>query len=59
VEIAAVGRTLVGIGVSVAFIAVLKFGVWFAPERFATLAGVTMFAGNLGAVAPARRWRGR
>jgi predicted MFS family arabinose efflux permease len=51
-EIAAVGRTLVGIGVSVAFIAVLKVSaVWFAPERFATLAGVTMFAGNLGAVA--------
>ena len=51
-EIAAVGRTLVGIGVSVAFIAVLKISaLWFAPERFATLAGVTMFAGNLGAVA--------
>jgi sugar phosphate permease len=51
-EIAAVGRTLVGIGVSVAVIAVLKISaVWFAPERFATLAGVTMFAGNLGAVA--------
>jgi len=51
-EIAAAGRTLVGIGVSVAFIAVLKISaVWFPPERFATLAGVTMFAGNLGAVA--------
>jgi len=51
-EIAAAGRTLVGIGVSVAFIAVLKVSaVWFAPERFATLTGVTMFAGNLGAVA--------
>ncbi len=50
-EVAAVGRTLVGIGVSVAFIAVLKLSaVWFTPQRFATLAGVTMFAGNLGAV---------
>lgn len=50
-ELAAVGRTLVGIGVSVAFISVLKLSaVWFAPQRFATLAGVTMFAGNLGAV---------
>ena len=50
-EIAAVGRTLVGIGVSVAFISILKLSaVWFAPQRFATLAGVTMFAGNLGAV---------
>jgi sugar phosphate permease len=50
-EIAAAGRTLVGIGVSVAFISVLKLSaVWFAPGKFATLAGVTMFAGNLGAV---------
>jgi predicted MFS family arabinose efflux permease len=50
-EIAAAGRTLVGIGVSVAFISVLKLSaVWFTPQRFATLAGVTMFAGNLGAV---------
>jgi sugar phosphate permease len=51
-EVAAVGRTLVGIGVSVAFLAVLKISaVWFRPQRFATLAGVTLFAGNLGAVA--------
>ena len=50
-EIAAAGRTLVGIGVSVAFIAILKINaVWFPAERFATLNGVTMFAGNLGAV---------
>jgi predicted MFS family arabinose efflux permease len=51
-EVAALGRTLVGIGVSVAFIAILKVSaVWFEPQRFATLAGVTMFVGNLGAVA--------
>ncbi|MCK7495387.1 MAG: hypothetical protein MZW92_33145 [Comamonadaceae bacterium] len=50
-ELAAVGRTLVGIGVSVAFIAILKISaLWFPPNRFATLPGVTMFAGNLGAV---------
>ena len=49
--VAAVGRTLVGIGVSVTFIAVLKIlAVWFPANRFATLAGVTLFAGNLGAV---------
>ena len=48
-EIAAVGRTLVGVGVSVAFIAILKISaVWFPANRFATLDGVTMFAGNLG-----------
>ncbi|CAG0971017.1 putative sulfoacetate transporter SauU [Burkholderiales bacterium] len=50
-EVAAVGRTLVGIGVSVTFIAILKINaVWFEARRFATLTGVTMFAGNLGAV---------
>jgi sugar phosphate permease len=50
-ELAAVGRTLVGIGVSVAFISILKVSaVWFPANRFATLAGMTMFAGNLGAV---------
>jgi predicted MFS family arabinose efflux permease len=49
--VAAVGRTLVGTGASVAFIAVLKLvAVWFPPDRFATLVGVTMFAGNVGAV---------
>jgi sugar phosphate permease len=50
-EIAAAGRTLVGVGVSVAFIAILKVSaVWFPANRFATLNGITMFIGNLGAV---------
>jgi len=50
-EIAAAGRTLVGVGVSVAFIALLKVSaVWFPANRFATLNGITLFAGNLGAV---------
>ena len=50
-ELAAAGRTLVGVGVAVAFIAILKVSaVWFPANRFATLNGVTMFAGNLGAV---------
>ena len=50
-EIAAAGRTLVGVGVSVAFIAILKINaVWFPANRFATQNGITMFAGNLGAV---------
>jgi sugar phosphate permease len=49
--VAAAGRTLVGIGVSVAFISALKVNaVWFPASRFATLNGATMFAGNLGAV---------
>lgn len=51
-EIAAAGRTLVGVGVAVTFIALLKVcASWFPPERFATLSGITMLAGNLGAVA--------
>lgn len=51
-ELAAVGRTLVGVGVAGAFIATLKLAsVWIPPQRFATFAGVTLFAGNLGAVA--------
>ncbi|HYQ99235.1 MAG TPA: MFS transporter, partial [Casimicrobiaceae bacterium] len=50
-EVAAAGRTLVGVGVSVAFIAILKVSaVWFPANRFATLNGLTMLAGNLGAV---------
>ncbi|MEO8346674.1 MAG: MFS transporter [Betaproteobacteria bacterium] len=50
-EIAAVGRTLVGVGVAVTFIAMLKIiAVWFPANRFATLVGIGMFAGNLGAV---------
>jgi sugar phosphate permease len=51
-EIAAAGRTLVGVGVSVAFISLLKISaVWFPVNRFATLNGIVQFAGNLGAVA--------
>ncbi len=53
-EIAAVGRTLVGIGVAVTFVALLKIcASWYPPERFATLNGITQLVGNLGAVAAA------
>ena len=45
------GRTLVGLGVSVAFIAMLKLiAVWFEESRFATLTGIAMFLGNIGSV---------
>ncbi|HEX6735556.1 MAG TPA: MFS transporter, partial [Azonexus sp.] len=67
-ELALVGRTLIGLGVSVTFIAMLKLiAVWFEEERFATLVGVSMLIGNLGsvlagaplsAVAQATGWRG-
>ena len=50
-ELALIGRTLVGLGVSVTFIAMLKLiAVWFEEERFATLVGVSMLIGNLGSV---------
>jgi sugar phosphate permease len=49
--LAGIGRTLVGIGVSVTFIALLKtIAVWFPADRFATMNGIALFAGNLGAV---------
>jgi predicted MFS family arabinose efflux permease len=51
-ELAFLGRTLVGLGVSVAFIAMLKLiALGFEERRFASLVGMAMLAGNLGAVA--------
>ncbi|HZX29902.1 MAG TPA: MFS transporter [Rhodocyclaceae bacterium] len=50
-ELALAGRTLVGLGVSVTFIAMLKIiAVWFEENRFATLVGASMLVGNLGSV---------
>jgi len=43
------GRFLVGLGVSVAFIAVLKLNAaWFLERQFATMAGLLVFTGNMG-----------
>ncbi len=51
-KIAVAGRMLVGLGVSVAFIAMLKLiAVWYEEDRFATLTGTAMFMGNVGSVA--------
>ncbi len=50
-EMALLGRALIGLGVSVTFIAMLKLiAVWFEENRFATLVGVCMLIGNLGSV---------
>jgi len=47
--IAVFGRFLVGLGVSVAFIAVLKLNAaWFLERQFATMTGLLMFMGNMG-----------
>ncbi len=53
--IALAGRTLVGLGVAVIFIAMLKLiAVWFEPRRFATITGIAMFLGNTGSVLAGR-----
>lgn len=50
-ELALLGRTLIGLGVSVVFISMLKIiALYFAEERFATLVGVSMLVGNCGSV---------
>ena len=50
-ELAIVGRTLIGLGVSVTFIAMLKIiALSFDERRFASLVGVSMLVGNLGSV---------
>jgi len=50
-EWAFIGRTLVGLGVSVTFIAMLKLiAVWYEESRFATLTGLCMLIGNLGSI---------
>ena len=47
--LALAGRFLVGLGVSVAFISVLKLNAaWFPERRFATMTGLLMFIGNMG-----------
>ena len=50
-QMALVGRTLVGLGVSVVFIAMLKIiALNFDERRFATIVGLAMLLGNLGSV---------
>jgi sugar phosphate permease len=50
-EMACAGRFLVGLGVSVVFIAIMKNNsVWFHEKVFGIMSGLTLFFGNLGAV---------
>ncbi len=49
VAVAFLGRLLVGMGVSVVFVCILKIlSVWYRPEEFSTMSGVTSFIGNMG-----------
>jgi sugar phosphate permease len=48
---ASVGRLLVGLGVSVTFISLLKLNAaWFHDRHFATMTGVTILLGNAGSL---------
>ncbi|MDO8704117.1 MAG: MFS transporter [Sulfuricaulis sp.] len=48
---ASLGRLLIGLGVSVAFIALLKLNAaWFHDRHFGTAVGLTLLLGNVGAV---------
>jgi len=50
-ELAYVGRFLVGLGVSVVFVTTLKFQAnWFRASEFGTVSGLLMLVGSLGAV---------
>ena len=50
-DAALIGRTLIGLGVSVTFIAMLKLiAVWYDERRFASLVGLAMLLGNFGSV---------
>ena len=47
---AAMGRTLVGLGASVTLVSLMKLNTaWFFERQFATLTGLAMLLGNLGA----------
>jgi sugar phosphate permease len=51
ISIIFIGRFLVGLGVSVVFVPILKIqSVWFDEKEFATVTGLTSFIGNLGGV---------
>lgn len=54
VSVALAGRTLIGLGVSVAFVSMLKLNAnWFHERRFATATGLGGFIGLTGALAAA------
>ena len=67
-DVALIGRTLVGLGVSVVFIAMLKLiALWYDERQFATMVGLALLIGNAGGLlagtpltllAGAISWRG-
>lgn len=48
---ASVGRFLVGLGVSVVFVGLMKWNtVWFSDRRYGLISGLTLLLGNLGSI---------
>lgn len=48
---AVLGRALIGLGVSCAYMATLKFlSMWFSKDQFGTLSAISMAIGNIGAL---------
>ncbi|MCW3491199.1 MFS transporter [Dethiobacter alkaliphilus] len=51
ISMAFFGRFLVGLGVSIIFVSILKFhAVWFLPREFAFITGLLLLVGNFGAM---------
>ncbi len=50
-EIAAAGRLLVGLGVSVVFVGLMKSNsVWFSERKYGFISGLTVLLGNVGSI---------
>lgn len=50
-EVASAGRFLVGLGVSVIFVGLMKSNtVWFSERHYGRVSGLTLFLGNMGSV---------
>lgn len=48
---ASAGRLLVGLGVSVVFVGLMRSNtVWFSPRRYGLVSGLTLLLGNLGSI---------
>lgn len=49
--VASTGRFLVGLGVSVVFVGLMRSNtVWFSERRYGLVSGLTMFLGNMGSI---------
>lgn len=51
VDVAYIGRGLIGFGSAIPFVALLRLNAsWFSSRQFATLSGLTLLFGNLGSI---------